>query len=281
MTSSLHILLERLIDYAGLFPPAALSMEDAVRNYARYRDGEHDWALGRFVVPLERVAEVPNEFPLSVLGVDEVKAANADDVQRIARELRVAGGELPRELRVARGELPGSSRPGESPRATRNTPRDTAFVEITDLALIPELARHGLRAKIRTGGLVPAALPAVEDVARFIRACSAAGVAFKATAGLHHPLRCTKALTYEPNAPVGTMHGFLNVFLAAAMLDHADAILAEQDARAFAFDDEGASWRGHRVTTDALATMRRDFGISFGSCSFEEPINDLKELGWL
>jgi len=316
MKKALHILLERLIDYAGLFPPAALSMQDAVRNYSRYREGEHAWALGRFVVPLDRVGEVPGEFPLSVLGVDEGKAANADDVERIARELprelRVARGELPGSsrsgespratrntprdtafveitdlagiaggLRVAGGALPGSSGPGESPRATRNTPRDTPFVEITDLALIDEIARHGLRAKIRTGGLVPEALPAVEDVGRFLRACKAAGVAFKATAGLHHPLRSVKALTYEPDAPVGKMHGFLNVFLAAAMLDHADAILAEEDARAFAFEDEGASWRGHRVTTDALATMRRDFAISFGSCSFEEPINDLKELGWL
>jgi hypothetical protein len=242
MKSSLRVLLESLIDYAGLFPPAALSMEDAVRSYARYRDGEYAWALGRFVVPLDRVGDVPREFPLSVLGVDEVKAATTAELDRF--------------------------KPG-------------AFVEITDLALIDELASRGLRAKIRTGGLVPDALPPVGDVARFLRACDVAGVAFKATAGLHHPLRCVRPLTYEPNAPTGKMHGFLNVFLAAAMLEHADAILAEEDAAAFSFDGEGASWRGHRVTTDALATMRRDFAISFGSCSFEEPIEDLKELGFL
>ncbi len=242
MTNSLRTLLEGLIDYAGLFPPAALSMQDAVRNYARYREGEYAWALGRFVVPLERVGEVPSEFPLSILGVDEVKAATIAELERI--------------------------KPG-------------AFVEITDLALLPDLARRGLRAKIRTGGLVPEALPPVGDVARFLRACKAAGVAFKATAGLHHPLRCVKPLTYEANAATGKMHGFLNVFLAATMLEHADAILAEEDAAAFAFDDDGAAWREHRVSTEALATMRRDFAISFGSCSFEEPIDDLKEIGFL
>ena len=85
----------------------------------------------------------------------------------------------------------------------------------------------------------------------------------------------------EPNAPLGTMHGFLNVFLAAALLEHADAILQEEDPRAFAFDDDGASWRGHRVSTEEIIAMRRDFATSFGSCSFEEPIDDLKELGWL
>jgi hypothetical protein len=237
MSASLHVLLERLIDYAGLFPPAGLSMQDAVRNYDRYRDGEYAWALGSFVVPLDRVDEVPRDFQMSILGVDEVKSME-------------------------------SARPG-------------AFVEITDLAQIGELARRGLRAKIRTGGLTVDAFPAIQNVAAFLRACKAAGVGFKATAGLHHPLRCVKPLTYEPNAPTGRMHGFINVFLAAAMLEHADAILAEEDAAAFAFDDDGASWRGHRVSTDALRAMRRDFAISFGSCSFEEPIADLKELGWL
>jgi hypothetical protein len=246
-TASLRALLEGLIDYAGLFPPAALPIEDAVRNYARYRDGESAWALGKFVVPADRAHEVPPEFPLSVLGVDEVKAATAEDVERIARE---ADGRV-------------------------------VYVEIGDLTLLDAIARHGLRAKIRTGGVTADAFPAIEDVANFLRACKAAGVAFKATAGLHHPLRCVKALTYASDAPTGTMHGFLNVFLAAALLEHADGILGETDPSAFSFDDDGATWRGHRVTTDALRTMRRDFATSFGSCSFEEPIGDLRALGWL
>lgn len=246
-TASLRVLLESLIDYAGLFPPAALSMQDAVRNYARYREGEYAWALGRFVVPSDRAHEVPPEFPLSVLGIDEVKAATVEDVERIARD--------------AEGR--------------------TVYVEITDLTLLDALARHGLRAKIRTGGPTVDAFPPIDGVARFLRACKTAGVAFKATAGLHHPLRCVKALTYANDSPIGTMHGFLNVFLAAALLDHAEEILGETDPSVFAFDDERASWRGHDVTTDALRTMRRDFATSFGSCSFEEPIGDLRVLGWL
>ena len=236
MTKSLRVLLERLIDYAGLFPPAALTMQDAVRNYARYRDGEHAWALGKFVVPKERVKEVPAEFPLTILGIDEVKSL--DD-----------------------------AKPG-------------AYVETTDLSLIPELKRRGLRAKIRTGGITEDAFPSPQAVAEFIRACRREGVSFKATAGLHHPLRCVKPLTYEPNAAVGTMHGFVNVFLAAALPEHAEGILEETDPRAFTFTDDGAAWRDRRVDLDGLKAMR-EFATSFGSCSFEEPINDLKELGWL
>ena len=77
------------------------------------------------------------------------------------------------------------------------------------------------------------------------------------------------------------MHGFLNVFIAAALTDHADEILSEESASAFRFDDNGLSWRGKSVSTGELARMRREFAISFGSCSFEEPISDLQKLEWL
>jgi hypothetical protein len=242
MKKSLRALLEGLIDYAGLFPPAALSMQDAVRNYARYRDGEYAWALGKFIVPMERAKEVPTDIPVSILGIDEVKATTAEEI----------------------AELPPN-----------------VYVEIADLGLLDAIARAGLRAKIRTGGITADAFPAVANIAAFLRACREKGVAFKATAGLHHPLRCVKPLTYEPNAPTGTMHGFLNVFIAAAMVEHAEAILAEGDARAFVFEDDTLSWRGHRVTTSEIVSMRRTFATSFGSCSFEEPIEDLVGLGWL
>lgn len=234
MKRSLRVLLDQLIDYAGLFPPAALSMEDAVRNYARYREGEYAFALGKFVVPQARSHEVPSDFPLSILGVDEVK--ELDD-----------------------------AKPG-------------AFAESFDL---DEIKRRGLRAKIRTGGVTPDAFPSMDDIARFLRACKEKGVAFKATAGLHHPVRCIKPLTYEPDAPTGTMHGFLNVFLAAAMIDDAEAILREEDPRAFVFTDDEARWRDRSVTTNELACTRRDFAVSFGSCSFEEPIGDLREMAFL
>jgi hypothetical protein len=245
-------LFTRLIDYAGLFPPAALPMADAVRNYAAYRAGEHAWMLGRFIVPAENVPAVPGDFPLSVLGTSdndtlEVKAASGDDVARIAAE--------------AKGR--------------------TIYVEVGNLDLIDDLAQHGLRAKIRTGGVTPSTVPPASFVANFIRRCAERGVPFKATAGLHHPVRCMKALTYDAGAPRGMMHGFINVFLAAALLPQAESILTEEDPRAFAFEDDSASWRGHAVRTEDLARLRSEFAISFGSCSFEEPVADLKELGWL
>ncbi|HKO54691.1 MAG TPA: hypothetical protein VJ276_02365 [Thermoanaerobaculia bacterium] len=278
LARSAEALFAGLIDYAGLFPPAALSMEQALRNYDAYRQGEHAWMLGRFVVTAQRLEEVlplirPSgtfspprgekdlgaddrvrgvEF-LSVLGIHadadtiEVKAMSADEVEAIASR---TGGK-------------------------------TVYIETADLSLLDIIAQHGLRAKIRTGGVTADAFPAAEAIAHFIRACAERGVAFKATAGLHHPIRCVRPLTYEADAPRGTMHGFVNVFMAAALPVRAEEILMEDDPRAFAFDDDAASWRGNRVATETLRDVRQRFAISFGSCSFEEPVADLKELGWL
>jgi hypothetical protein len=258
---SLRTLLTSLIDYAGLFPPASLPLDRAIANYDAYRRGEYAWALGRFVVPFARVSEIPREFPLSVVvardelqqldsSIDtiETKAANQADLAAIAG---VAGGR-------------------------------TVYVETADPDLVEGLASYGFRAKIRTGGLTKDAFPAVERIARFMRECAGEEVPFKATAGLHHPIRCAKPLTYEANAPIGTMNGFVNLFMAAALIGAADEeILLEENPRAFSFDDEHASWHRHAAKTELLERVRREFAISFGSCSFEEPIADLKELGWL
>ena len=120
-----------------------------------------------------------------------------------------------------------------------------------------------------------------------MRLCAASNVAFKATAGLHHPVRSGHRLTYQADSPSAIMHGFLNVFLAAAFLRAGmDAPLAiellnEQSAAAFHFDSEGVLWREHRLGPADISTARRDFAISFGSCSFTEPVEDLRTLGLL
>jgi hypothetical protein len=243
LARSAKALFTGLIDYAGLFPPAELPMDEAVRRYDAYRQGEYAWMLGRFIVPEQRVSEVPNDFPLSVLGVDEVKAASESEIEAIGNR--------------------------------------EAFVEVSDLALIDVLARRGLRAKLRTGGVTAEAFPAVQFVAAFITHCAERHVPFKATAGLHHPVRCVRPLTYAADSPSGTMHGFVNLFMAAALIDPAAEILAEEDPRAFHFDDDFASWRDHAIGTEDLERVRREFALSFGSCSFEEPVAELRELGWL
>ena len=261
MTEALNTLLYHLIDYAGMFPPASLTMEQASRNYEAFRAGPQAWALGRFIVPSAHLNEVDPEWDYVVLGVPpravpvcELKVASAADAAPI--------------LDI----LPESV---------------TAYFELPIDADPAPLAKGRGRAKVRTGGVTPDAFPTPAELARFLYRCAKARVPFKATAGLHHPIRSVRRCTYEPDSPTALMHGFINVFLAAALLwnggraGDAIATLEEESPDEFHFDDEAAEWHTHRLTLDQLRGSREQFAISFGSCSFQEPIVDLERLGWL
>jgi hypothetical protein len=275
------------IDYAGLFPPAALDMRTAVRNYASYRAAGDAALLGRFVVPAARLREFAAELDsLDARGIraSAVLGANpAADLETIAA-FNARGGRATIDAIEAKADRPGTIYELTS-KAAANV---DVFVELPidgELELLVDAARAaGARAKIRTGGITLDAFPGARSVVRFMRACLDAGVPFKATAGLHHPITGTYALTYAPDSARGTMFGFLNVFLAAAFLaagmsdDDAARLLNDGDASAFSFGDDGAAWRGHRVDAAQLAsTHSRVFG-SFGSCSFSEPVGELRHL---
>jgi hypothetical protein len=125
-------------------------------------------------------------------------------------------------------------------------------------------------------------VPSSEELARFLLAARDR-VAFKATAGLHHALRSVRPLTYESGCDTDLMHGFLNVFTAAAFAflkedRYVPSILEERDARGFEFGDARLAWHGREVTREQIQRVRDTFLLSFGSCSFEEPIAELREL---
>src|SRR5262249_30559063 len=130
---------------------------------------------------------------------------------------------------------------------------------------LDELKQAGAFAKLRTGGVRPEAIPSVGDVAEFLRACADRRLALKATAGLHHPVRADHSLTYDADAPRAVMHGFLNVFVAAALAWHGDRdlepILAETDPAAFRFDAE-ARWRDRGLDSTQVREARTQFAHS-------------------
>lgn len=242
-------LLDRLIDYAGTFPPAALSSAAAVANYGHARTGPYAWMLRWLVVSAADLPHVPRTLDgsLAVLtDADEPRAAVLE-AKRVVRATRPVYCEVP----------------------------------IADLDAVKQA---GGFAKLRTGGVKPEAIPAVADVAAFLVACAERLLPFKATAGLHHPVRAMQALTYDADAPRATMHGFLNVFLAAVFAWHGDRdlepVLAETDPAAFRFDDR-AHWRDRSLAAEQVRDARLHFAHSFGSCSFDEPVRDLESLGLL
>ena len=122
-------------------------------------------------------------------------------------------------------------------------------------------------------------LPAVCALAKH------ANVAVKATAGLHHAIRGEYRLTYVPESDVGTMHGFVNLVLAATLLmtgkideELADACLDDDRPEAFKISGRAGSWLNGVVTYSEVAHARSVLLRSIGTCSFEEPVAEIDAL---
>ncbi|MEO8247558.1 MAG: hypothetical protein ABI622_10615 [Chloroflexota bacterium] len=302
-------LLERLVDDAGLFPPARLPMADALTGHAANRVGPLAWLQGRFIVPASRLGEMGAAWPeglaalrLSVIGdsagVADVgsfpDALEADLAAAAAAER--ADGRLRVELVEVRVPDPAAvALIGPAIRRAAFAGPVASYVEAADstdadalrahvAAVATERANGATRAgaKVRTGGLEPAMFPDPAAVAAFLAACVAEGVPFKATAGLHHPVRGD-----DPASGL-RMHGFINLLAAVALLhagelDAASAttVVAEEDAGAFVVTADAFGWRGRTVEGPAVASVRAEAFTSYGSCSFDEPTADLAALGWL
>jgi len=296
--NSARPLLASLIDYAGLFPPTELQMRAAVPRYAGYRGGPDAWMLGRFVLPLAQVEEFEHWF-------DELPAAQREaswsltvlagrsldaDVKKIVDFNRRHGDEGRRDAKIESLELKVHSLDDVARAADVIAEPAEMYFEV-GLATDPQewlaaVAAAGGRAKVRTGGVSAEMFPSVPDLARFLQACAAQKLPFKATAGLHHAVRSDHPLAGDQRRRPVAMHGFLNLFLAAGLAytdrvgtDLLEKVLDERSGAAFAFDQTGVSVHGRRLTCENMETTRRRFAISYGSCSLEEPIEDLKRLG--
>ena len=250
VTGARHALLAGLIDHAALFPPASLPMDAAIEVDRAARATPYAWMLHRFLVPASRLVELPEGFdpPLGVI-------VDVDELPPLSPQVEVV------EARLERAH------------ATEGVDA-RVFLEVWpgDEAKLDAVAERGAGAKVRCGGATPELFPSPAELARFVCGCHDRGLAFKATAGLHHPLR------------EGIVHGFLNL-LAAAVLAHAGAderdlaeVLAEEDAAAFAVDDEVFAFHGHEFGAEQIAATREGLFTGYGSCSFSEPVEDLRAL---
>lgn len=290
-------LMSEVLDYAGLFPPARLEMAPTVENYARFRAGLDRWMLARLIVPVGRLEEfersaaahlpsnrdLPHDdsWAISAITAPAGDAGLAADLEAIARfnerhAQRGEGGAVidTIELRAVDSESIES--------ALDAMPADLfPYFELPldrDVrGMVAALAEMDAGAKARTGGTEAAAHPSPEALGRFIDACRLARVPFKATAGLHHAVRLEVP-------EVGTKQfGFLNVLLGAALRwhDRIDAaelrgVLEDESPGNFVLDEHGAAWRDRRLSSADIDSARTRFVHSFGSCSFEEPLAELR-----
>ena len=135
--------------------------------------------------------------------------------------------------------------------------------------------------KLRTGGVTADAFPTSAQITGALVTPATHQLPIKFTAGLHHPLR-----QYREEVQT-KMHGFLNVLGAAVLAAehqwdaHQTSIMLEdEDADSFSFTQDFFAWREWKIDTERLQYRRR-FVVSFGSCSFDEPREDLRTLGLL
>jgi hypothetical protein len=299
---TVRALMHGVVDYAGLFPPALLDMTRTVEHYARHRAGDDRWALGRLVVPVKRLGEFERcAERLLPVGEGSARDDREDPWQLTVLSEATGDGSFEDELSQVdrfnrRHAEPGA---GRAVIETIEIKASGANVIEGALELMPEtlfpwfelpwqqdvrgmaaaLSEMESGAKVRTGGTTPEAHPTPLQLARFLAACHGADVPFKATAGLHHPFR------HRAESVGCDQFGFVNVFVGGALLHHGvveqeelEMLLSDSHGAHFEFTPTGVSWKGRALSLGQLREARERFCTSFGSCSFDEPMNDLRSL---
>jgi hypothetical protein len=291
---TLRALLRRVVDYAGVFPPASLSIQDAVARYVAHLRSPDAWMLGRFVARVEQLDELARAALPLVAHEEEpwrLSAIAGTDLAGAGRLIRAFNASHRGRFLVDVVECPPIPK-GAIARAVGVLPGELrAFVELPIVEdprpMLMEIAAAGAWAKMRTGGVTTESIPATFQVARLIVRAAEVRIPFKATAGLHHPLRGEYALTYDDNAPRGRMFGFLNVFAAAVFAQQnmsekrLTQLLEEVDSKAIVCGADQLRWRDCSATTKQIVNARSSLAVSFGSCSFSEPVEGLRAMGSL
>jgi hypothetical protein len=302
MTSaaSLQALLAKSVDYAGMFPPCSLALEPALRNQASYVRSSEAWMLNGFVLPVGQfdstrqfLSEFDHLHPLRIAALGP-KTTNAgiflEELKNSATTIRSISKHDADLVSVSHLEmfLPDDVDSAFLRKARAITGELPVFWEAPPERaeqIIALLAGHNVDAdtaafgyKLRTGGVTADAFPSSRQIARALVAAATRRIPIKFTAGLHHPIR-------QFRDEVKTkMHGFLNVLGAAVLSaehqwdsDQAVVMLEDEDPRSFSFTDGFFAWRQWKIDLERLQS-RRKFVRSFGSCSFDEPRDDLRAI---
>ncbi len=299
--ASLRALLTRSIDYAGMFPPCSLELAPALKNQADYARSADSWMLSAFVLPVAKfadatplVSQFDKHHPLRVSVLGPKTESAKDLLAELAKVGETIGSfqkqhtdlvsiaqlemMLPADVDIAKLNEVAVLVTDLKVQTFWETPAESAEQTIAMLAR----AKHpAFGYKLRTGGVIADAFPSSVQIARAILASTKHHVPIKFTAGLHHPIR-------QFREEVKTeMHGFLNVLGAGVLSaehhwDEAQTVgmLEDQSAGSFEFHDTVFAWRDWEITLDRIKA-RRKFITSFGSCSVDEPRQDLRALNLL
>ncbi|MCE1165267.1 MAG: hypothetical protein LWX07_07685 [Bacteroidetes bacterium] len=314
-----------IVDYAGMFPPAGLTLTKAFRNYIAYLESEDEWMLSKFVCSVKSFLEI-----FEKKGEPGKYLQDYSGTRWVDFSLLSSGGANPKDFKT------GFEKECAQIRKILDAHTEKISVDTLEVKIQPELVNtfgnHALKKllgetddilnssglmgirifieppvgdkfktffakaaeaaaetchqggrvgfKLRTGGVTAADFPTVEQVAYALKVCGENKIQFKATAGLHHPVR------HYNRSVNAKMHGFLNVFGAGILL-HANTlsmseledIVTDETSTGFSFSDDTFYWNDISADAEKTLKARAEFVRSFGSCSFDEPREDLKNLG--
>ncbi|MBE27784.1 MAG: hypothetical protein CMB06_01550 [Euryarchaeota archaeon] len=335
MKESLRTFMNGLIDYAGLFPPADLPLNEAIEEYVSQLKSNNSSMLSRFIIHTSKLNDLEQFLPLftdldalrlSVLG----GGGNSDDaylnkitgnIADITKFREKHGEKI--EIDVIECKMPSNSPSRKTMIEVTTLLNENGLTHYHEFLKLPEINMNystdvdesiwdeeivptvellskmkNTGIKLRCGGVVKEAFPTVEQIAAMIQTCVIAEVPMKFTAGLHHPIRHF-AEEYDEY-----MHGFINTFGAGIfattfpkpnnlqekyrmfiLLSH---MIDDQNAENFSFTNNSLIWKvgddrdtEFEIDDEKIKTAREKSMISYGSCSFQEPIDDLSQLGWM
>jgi hypothetical protein len=301
--ASLRALLDRAIDYAGMFPPCALALEPALRNQVTYVRSTEASMLNGFVLPVEQFdaatrffSEFDPHHPLRVAALGPKTTKPDVFLNGVANAAEAIGSFSKYDVQIVLVSHLEMFLPDDVDSASLKKARAIVSELPVFWEAPPERAEQAITLiagynsdekaatfgyKLRTGGVAADAFPTSPQIARALVAAATHHLPIKFTAGLHHPIR-------QFRDEVKTkMHGFLNVLGAAVLAaehrwdaDEAVMMLEDEDPRSFSFTNDFFAWRDWKIDTERLK-HRHKFVRSFGSCSFDEPRDDLRALDLL
>ncbi|MEN9528679.1 MAG: hypothetical protein RI932_552 [Pseudomonadota bacterium] len=315
---ALRALMSRALDYAGLFPPAKLPLDEAIKEFAELRQDPHEWLLVRFVLPAARAGDFAQEARLQLAAAsDSHRPWHLTALLKSGPSISEALEFIRAECHLLKGLL--ESHADAVVLDSFETPLPEEILESHDQELVRSFFQqankifdefqfrlpvfwevnlnkhfdHVARAayhynlhesgraclKFRTGGLTAAAIVSPDKLAHALHMTAQHRLPFKLTAGLHLALR-------HYDAAVGTdVFGFLNVFSAAvlawtAQLSETEIqfLLEEKTLKELRYNESGLSWKNYSASIADIRQVRAVGLRSFGSCSFREPVEDLKQL---
>lgn len=291
--------LGAIIDYAGVFPPASLTLDEAVSIYRRARTSETHWVVGRFLCPTSRLSDLAASLTRSIEpgeGTWEIATVFDDEAGTAASDAQDFHAEMQPAARIASAEARFLDAMGEDldtliDAITSVQPEIVPFIEVDRSASVAhQIERvatsllHRSRiggVKLRCAGTTADMFPSPDEVAEFIMEATAHHLPFKATAGLHQPIR------HRDDGLDVWRHGFVNLLVAAAAAgqgrssDTVTAIIAETDPDAFSMGTAFVSWRDISIPGPSMRRIRANGFVAFGSCEIAEPIAALADLAFI